>query len=59
VTVCNNTQGLCVVVDNGVCPFTGTPRTGNACNIFQDGVVDCCRDATTNNLICPAPVATM
>lgn len=49
ITVCNN----CVVVNNGACPFTGTVRTGNACNIFQDGIVDCCTDAT-NNLICPA-----
>jgi len=48
IAVCNN----CVVVDNGVCPLAVTPRTGNACNVYQDGVVDCCRDAS-NNLICP------
>ena len=49
VTVCND----CVVVDNGQCPLViTTPRLGDACNPYQDGVVDCCRDAS-NRLICP------
>jgi hypothetical protein len=52
VTVCND----CVVVNNGSCPMTITaPRAGNACNPFQDGVVDCCIDAS-NNLICPGTI---
>jgi hypothetical protein len=48
VTVCND----CVVVDHGACPLTGTVRTGDACQPYQDSIVDCCRDAS-NNLICP------
>jgi hypothetical protein len=52
VTVCND----CVIVNNGACPMTITaPRTGNACNPFQDGTVDCCVDAS-NNLICPGTI---
>jgi hypothetical protein len=56
ISVCNN----CVVVNTGVCPMPlgSKPRTGNACNPFQDGTVDCCTDAS-NNLVCPADVATM
>jgi hypothetical protein len=56
VTVCNN----CVVANLGACPLPATPapRPGNACNPFQDGVVDCCTDAS-NNLICPAVTAAM
>lgn len=54
ITVCND----CVVVNLGACPVMTAPRTGNACNPFQDGVVDCCTDAS-NNLICPAVTATM
>jgi len=56
VNVCND----CVVVNLGVCPLPMTimPRGGNACNAFQDGNVDCCTDAS-NNLVCPAIVATM
>lgn len=49
ISVCNN----CVVVDNGTCPMTiSSPRKGDACNVYQDGIVDCCHDAS-NNLICP------
>jgi hypothetical protein len=52
VTVCND----CVIVNNGACPMTvAEPRTGNACNPYQDGVVDCCVDAS-NNLICPGTI---
>lgn len=48
ITVCND----CVVVDRGACPLSsGTIRTGNACNPFQDGPVDCCEDGGT--LVCP------
>lgn len=49
ISVCTD----CVVNNTGACPMTGTPRTGDACNIFQDGVVDCCVD-TTGSLVCPA-----
>jgi hypothetical protein len=50
VTICND----CVVALHGACPFTGSGlRTGNPCNIFQDGVVDCCMDSTSG-LVCPA-----
>ncbi len=49
VTVCTD----CVVNDVGSCAtFTGTPRTGNPCNPFQDGIVDCCDGA--GGLVCPA-----
>jgi hypothetical protein len=53
VTVCND----CVVVNSGgtanACPLTvSQPRTGNPCNPYQDGIVDCCLD-TTMNLVCP------
>jgi hypothetical protein len=40
-----------------VCTDCVVVNLGNACNPFQDGIVDCCTDAS-NNLICPAPVAT-
>lgn len=53
VSVCND----CVVVNNGTCPMAAMPRTGNACNPFQDGVVDCCVDAS-GFLTCPAPMGT-
>jgi hypothetical protein len=52
-TVCND----CVVVDNGTCPLIVDPiRPGDACNPFQDGIVDCCHDQA-DNLICPGPKA--
>jgi len=56
VTVCND----CIKNSLGACPLPmgTTVRTGNACNAFQDGVVDCC-DTTTGELSCPATVATM
>jgi hypothetical protein len=53
ISVCTN----CVVVNNGACPMAGVPRTGDACNPFQDGIVDCCTDAS-GSLICPASTAT-
>jgi hypothetical protein len=53
ISVCTD----CVVNVTGACPMTGTPRTGDACNIFQDGVVDCCTDAN-GGLTCPASTAT-
>lgn len=57
VTACND----CVFLSAGTCPLPmGTLlRGGNVCNPFQDGVVDCCTDPTSGNLICPATVATM
>ena len=52
VTVCND----CVINFVGDCAaFMGTARTGNACNPFQDGVVDCC--ASNGSLVCPVPSA--
>jgi hypothetical protein len=48
ISVCTD----CVINYLGDCPATGT-RTGNPCNIYQDGVVDCCSDAD-GALICPA-----
>ena len=51
VTVCND----CIVNNVGACPSAAEVRTGNPCNPFQDGVVDCC--TTGDSLICPAPAA--
>ena len=51
VSVCND----CVVANLGACPLTVSPRPGNACNPYQDGVVDCCVDAS-NRLVCPGPM---
>lgn len=50
VSVCNN----CVVHDLGPCLglMASTVRSGNACNPFQDGTVDCCESGA--NLVCPA-----
>lgn len=64
-----------ITLGNGValnvittCPLprgSAMPRTGYACNLAQDGVVDCCAsrfsDGSINpaTLQCPAPVATM
>jgi hypothetical protein len=53
VTVCTD----CVVSNVGPCTeFTGTPRnSGNACNAFQDGVIDCCESVLNpGQLRCPA-----
>jgi len=58
VTVCND----CIVsqpIPACPLPMATTVRTGNACNLFQDGVVDCCTDPTTKATVCPATVATM
>jgi hypothetical protein len=53
VTVCND----CVINDLGPCPVMATPRSGNACNPYQDGVFDCCEIAP-NQLVCPARMGT-
>lgn len=60
VTVCND----CIVSPVPVAsaaecplPMTTMPRLGNACNAFQDGIVDCCLD--NGVLTCPAPVSTV
>lgn len=55
VTLCNN----CVVNIVGACPLPADamPRSGNACNPFQDGNVDCCVEAD-GDLACPATLAT-
>jgi hypothetical protein len=51
VTICAN----CITVNAGLCPLPEAGRQGNACNPFQDGIVDCCE--TTDGLICPGIVA--
>lgn len=51
VTVCTD----CVVNVVGACadtPSSFDPRPGNACNPYQDGVVDCC--SSGGALVCPA-----
>jgi hypothetical protein len=55
VTLCND----CVVNILGACPLPAdsAPRTGNACNPYQDGSLDCCVEAD-GALTCPARVAT-
>lgn len=54
VTLCND----CVVNILGACPLPSdiTAREGNACNIYQDGSVDCCVEAS-GDLTCPARFA--
>ena len=47
ISVCSN----CIIHDIGACPAAATNK-GNPCNVFQDGVVDCCESA--NGLLCPA-----
>ncbi len=56
VTVCSD----CVVnILPAACPArTALANAGNPCNPFQDGMVDCCKDAT-GKLMCPAPVVVM
>lgn len=49
ISVCTD----CIVNVIGACPLTGAPRTGDACNVFQDGVVDCCTEAD-GGISCPA-----
>jgi hypothetical protein len=42
--------------DNGPCAALSAsfvPRVGNPCNAGQDGIIDCCTDAT-NHAVCPA-----
>lgn len=53
VTICND----CVTNILGACPLpAGTdPALGNACNPYQDGVVDCCSQG--NDIICPPSIA--
>lgn len=48
ISVCTD----CIINVVGACPATGTPRTGNPCNPFQDGVLDCCEGP--DGLVCPA-----
>jgi hypothetical protein len=49
-TVCTN----CVTINHGDCATAPPPvKTGDPCNIFQDGQVDCCMSAT--GLLCPGP----
>jgi hypothetical protein len=44
-----NITGNCSALPTGF-----MPRTGYACNKYQDGVVDCCLDS---NLVCPTPAS--
>ena len=48
VTICND----CVLQNLGMCGAVTAKNLGNPCNIFQDGLVDCCQGA--NGLVCPA-----
>ena len=53
VTICND----CVVNELGACPLpmgTEVANTGNSCNPYQDGKVDCCRMGA--DVVCPAIV---
>ncbi len=54
VTICND----CVSNIIGACPLAAgtTVRSGNECNSYQDGIVDCC--AMGNDVICPGIVGT-
>lgn len=61
VTACNDCIVRVYVDSTGTpltCPVPNTlsPSTGNACNHWQDGVVDCCRDGA-GALVCPATTA--
>jgi hypothetical protein len=52
VTVCDD----CIVNNLGPCgevSVTFEPRTGNPCNAYQDGVIDCCTNAA-GGAVCPA-----
>jgi hypothetical protein len=51
INVCSN----CLFNDAGNCPMKTAPRTGDPCNPYQDGVIDCCLDttATPNVYLCP------
>jgi len=51
ITVCAN----CIVNVVGDCPLLMAGRQGNACNAFQDGIVDCC--TAPEGVMCPGPVA--
>lgn len=54
VTICSN----CIVNDLGACSMsTMATNKGNPCNVFQDGVVDCCE--INGSLTCPAVMTTM
>jgi len=52
ITVCNG----CVANVLPACPTEASAelRTGNACNVFQDGAVDCC--VVNGETVCPAVV---
>lgn len=58
VTVCSDCVVNVLVDANNValaCPvMMETLNKGNACNVFQDGLVDCC--TRSGALVCPAPV---
>jgi hypothetical protein len=61
VTIVGDNKG--VVNSIGACDQMTLPavtHTGNACNVYQDGEVDCCTcgSGTTATLICPAEVST-
>jgi hypothetical protein len=62
VTLCNQCIINILLDSTGAplqCPVPHTTtitNPGNACNPFQDGVVDCCLD-TMNAPVCPAPIS--
>jgi hypothetical protein len=52
INVCNG----CLIHALLPCPFTSPPSfTGNACNLAQDSLVDCC--SLNGSLVCPAIVS--
>jgi len=64
VTVCNDCVVNVLRDDMGAAidcpvPMATAVKTGNACNVFQDGVVDCCTVKATGAHVCPASIAAM
>lgn len=55
VTICND----CILNVVAACPLptAAMVNTGNACQPYQDGVIDCCSNPD-GTLVCPATVAT-
>jgi len=57
ITVCSNCVVNVLADSQGMpltCPVAATARQGNACNPYQDGVVDCCESG--DGIVCPAPL---
>lgn len=56
ITACNDCVVRSVFPDCAAIPADIETSPGNACNPFQDEVVDCCIDSFSGSLICPAVV---